>query len=65
MNGNRPDSGNYLIALLLSAVVLLFWHFFFIAPMAERQKLAAERAAEPDLPAASGIRRRRTDASIR
>ena len=46
MNGNRPDSGNYLIALLLSAVVLLFWHFFFIAPMAERQKLAAERAAE-------------------
>lgn len=45
MNSNRPDSRNYLVALLLSALVLLFWHFFFIAPMAERQKLAAERAA--------------------
>jgi YidC/Oxa1 family membrane protein insertase len=45
MNGNRPDTRNYLIALLLSAFVLLVWHFLFIAPMAERQKLAAERAA--------------------
>lgn len=45
MNSNRPDSRNYIVALLLSALVLLFWHFFFIAPMAERQKLAAERAA--------------------
>ena len=43
-NGNRPDSGNYMTALVLSAVVLLLWHFFFIAPMAERQRLAAEAA---------------------
>jgi YidC/Oxa1 family membrane protein insertase len=45
MNGNRPDSRNYLIALALSAGVLLLWHFLFIAPMAERQRLAAEQAA--------------------
>jgi len=61
MNGNRPDTRNYLIALLLSAFVLLFWHFLFIAPMAERQKLAAERAAaaqklaEGEGPAAAGV----------
>ena len=43
-NSNRPDSGNYMAALILSAVVLLLWHFFFIAPLAERQRLAAEAA---------------------
>lgn len=43
-NPNRPASGNYMTALILSAAVLLVWHFFFIAPMAERQRLAAEAA---------------------
>lgn len=46
MNSNRPNSGNYMAALILSAVVLLFWHFFFIAPMAERQRIAREQALQ-------------------
>jgi YidC/Oxa1 family membrane protein insertase len=58
-NSNRPSSGNYMAALILSAAVLLLWHFFFIAPMAERQRLAAEAAkaqqtADGTSPAAPG-----------
>lgn len=45
MNKNRPDTGNYMAALALSAIVLFLWQYFFIAPMTERQR-AAQHAAK-------------------
>ena len=45
MNNKKPDTANYIAALALSAVVLILWQFFFIAPMAEKQRLAAEQSA--------------------
>lgn len=47
MNNNRPDTGNYLAALAISAAVLFFWQYFFIAPMAERQRHAAQQPLPP------------------
>jgi len=44
MNNKRPDTGNYMIALFLSAVVLIIWQYFFIGPLNERQR-AAQKAA--------------------
>lgn len=57
MNKNRPDTGNYMIALALSAIVLFLWQYFFIAPLAERQRVAQKAAAQqqtesPALPGA-------------
>ena len=45
MNNKKPDTANYIAALALSAVVLILWQYFFIAPMAEKQRLAAEQSA--------------------
>jgi YidC/Oxa1 family membrane protein insertase len=54
MNNKRPDTGNYMAALALSAAVLFLWQYFFIAPLAERQRHAAEQAAQTTAPAAPG-----------
>ena len=44
MNNKPPDTGNYMIALFLSAVVLIVWQYFFIGPLNERQR--AQKALE-------------------
>jgi YidC/Oxa1 family membrane protein insertase len=62
MNNNKPDGGNLIAAMLLCLVVLVGWQYFFVTPELERQRQAAERAAEqqktttplPGAPAAPG-----------
>lgn len=46
MKDNKPDSGNLIAAMLLCLVVLVGWQWFFVNPQIEKQREAAQRAAE-------------------
>lgn len=39
----RDDNKNLIVAIVLSVAVLLGWQYFFAAPQAERQRLAAQQ----------------------
>jgi len=46
MKDNKPDSTNLIAAMLLCVVVMVAWQFFFVNPQVEKQREAAQRAAE-------------------
>ncbi|MDZ4870038.1 MAG: membrane protein insertase YidC [Alphaproteobacteria bacterium] len=46
MKDNKPDSTNLIVAMLLCVVVMVAWQFFFVNPQVEKQREAAQRAAE-------------------
>ena len=48
------DSKNTILAIVLSAVVLIAWQYFYAMPQAERQKLAQQQIQQTTAPAAPG-----------
>ena len=48
MNKNRPEGTNMILALALSALVIVAWSYFYVGPQqeAQRQRLLAQQAAE-------------------
>jgi YidC/Oxa1 family membrane protein insertase len=46
MKDNKPDSTNLIAAMLLCVIVMVAWQFFFVNPQVEKQREAAQRAAE-------------------
>ena len=57
------DNKNTILAIVLSAVVLIAWQYFYAMPQAEKQKLAQQQTAGAAAGAEAGRRRRRPQPS--
>lgn len=44
------DSKNTILAIVLSAVVLIAWQYFYAMPQAEKQKLAQQQTQQTTAP---------------